>query len=55
MANKKILNRCEYLKTQNGFTSGCGIRAAYNKRWIYCPYCGKRLMIINRKSSEGFV
>lgn len=23
--------------------SGCGWRVAYNRRWIYCPYCGKRI------------
>lgn len=53
MKHYKSIVKCEYLKTSNGYVSGCGIRAAYNKFWNYCPYCGRQLMIINKKSTEA--
>ena len=43
---------CEYRKEANGYVSGCGIRAAYNKMWHWCPYCGKVLIVITRKANE---
>ena len=43
---------CEYRKEVNGYVSGCGMRAAYNKRWQWCPYCGKVIIVITRKANE---
>lgn len=44
---------CEYLKNKHGYISGCGMRAAYNKHWNYCPYCGKPIAILfNSKEIE---
>ena len=40
---------CEYFKNQNGYVSGCGYVAAYNKYWKFCPYCGNSIIIVNRK------
>lgn len=51
------LKNCEYFKTKNGYVSGCGFVAAYNKYWRICPYCGKKIIVINIKyneSSEGY-
>lgn len=45
---------CEYTKNKHGFISGCGMRAAYNKHWHYCPYCGKPIAILfNAKENEN--
>ena len=45
---------CEYTKNKHGFISGCGMRAAYNKHWRYCPYCGKPIAkLINTKENEN--
>lgn len=32
---------CEYTKDAHGYYSECGYRAAFNKFWHFCPYCGK--------------
>lgn len=45
---------CEYIKPKHGYVSGCGMRAAYNSHWKYCPYCGKPIAIlINVKDFEN--
>lgn len=49
MKNKKIKRKiqcmpkraCEYRKDKYGYYSECGYRAAFNKFWHFCPYCGK--------------
>lgn len=44
---------CEYFKNKHGYITGCGMRAAYNKHWNYCPYCGKPIAILcNSKEIE---
>lgn len=43
------IDKCQYYKTKNGYRSGCGFTAAYNRFWKYCPYCGKRIIVINQK------
>ena len=42
---------CCYNKGSHGWVSGCGMRAAYNKHWKYCPYCGRG--IANLSKWEG--
>lgn len=45
---------CEYTKNKHGFISSCGMRAAFNKHWHYCPYCGKPIArLINTKENEN--
>ena len=44
--------RCQYIKDKNGYVSGCGYRAAWNKHWMVCPYCAKPIHIINKKANE---
>lgn len=45
---------CEYTKNKHGFITGCGMRAAFNKHWHYCPYCGKPIArLINTKENEN--
>ena len=35
---------CAYKRNCHGYIAGCnGYRAAYNKYWTTCPYCGKPL------------
>ena len=46
------LYKCEYVKEKNGYVSGCGYRAAWNKHWIVCPYCAKPIHVISRKANE---
>lgn len=43
--NQKKVDRfhCEYSKQEHGYISGCGKRAAYNRFWKVCPYCGRRI------------
>jgi len=43
---------CEYFKEQHGYVTGCGYRAAYNKHWWVCPYCGRLIHVMNRKAEE---
>lgn len=43
---------CEYTKDKFGFYSECGYRAAYNKHWHYCPYCGKPITKLFHIGSE---
>ena len=50
LRNTKL--NCEYFKEKNGYISGCGFRAAWNRFWIVCPYCAKPIHIINRKAEE---
>lgn len=50
LRNTKL--NCEYFKEKNGYISGCGFRAAWNRFWIVCPYCAKSIHIINRKAEE---
>lgn len=47
------INNCEYFRTKNGYVSGCGFVAAYNKYWKICPYCGKKIIVINIKYHES--
>lgn len=47
------INNCEYFRTKNGFTSGCGFVAAYNRFWRICPYCGKKIIVLNTKYHES--
>ncbi len=47
-----IYNVCYYTKTIVGdYKAGCSdYRAAgYNSHWIYCPYCGCPIHILDRK------
>lgn len=45
---------CIYLKNKHGVISGCGMRAAYNKHWNYCPYCGNPIVaLFNTKDIEN--
>lgn len=46
-------SNCEYFRTKNGFTSGCGFVAAYNRFWRICPYCGKKIIVLNTKYHES--
>ena len=34
---------CYYRQDRNGYISGCDYRAAFNRHWKWCPYCGKRI------------
>ena len=43
---------CTYVKHSYGYVSGCGYRAAYNKFWKWCPYCGKTIVNISREASD---
>ena len=43
---------CAYIKYSYGYVSGCGKRAAYNKYWKWCPYCGKPLINLSRETSD---
>lgn len=47
VSNKK---HCTYIHNIHGYVSGCGIRAAYNRYWKYCPFCGKAIVIIEKKN-----
>lgn len=37
---------CVYTNGKDGYISGCGFRAAYNKFWKVCPYCTKPIHLL---------
>lgn len=49
---RQKLHDCKYLKTKDGYVSGCGYRVAYNKFWHICPICGKAIIVINQNALE---
>jgi hypothetical protein len=46
------LTTCVYLQEQHNYVSGCGFRAAYNKFWRICPYCGRHIVCLNQSMRE---
>ena len=43
---------CDYIEDKNGYISGCGCRVPFNKRWHFCPYCGKRICNLGGKERD---
>lgn len=50
--SKNTVFQCEYMRTSQGYTSGCGYRAAWNHFWHFCPYCGKIVYLMNRRYDD---
>lgn len=44
---------CNYKKGQFGYISECGIRANWNRMWKYCPFCGRRIHMVNTQHTES--
>lgn len=34
---------CEHFREKDNWVSGCGFRSSYNRKWKFCPYCGKHI------------
>lgn len=47
---RELGGKCIYQRATHNWVTQCGMRAAYNRFWIYCPYCGKRILNLARAS-----
>lgn len=51
---KYTIKKCEWIRQGFKYSTGCGfIENRKGKGWGFCPYCGKPLIDISIKASEG--
>lgn len=51
---KYKIKKCEWVKNGFKYYTGCGfLENRKGKDWEYCPYCGKPLLDLTIKASEG--
>lgn len=36
---------CGWIKTEEGYATSCGRKAAYHRGYMYCPFCGRIINI----------
>lgn len=50
---KYTIKKCEWFKKGFRYITSCGYMSnGINEDWNYCPYCGRRLIDMDRKADE---